>query len=97
MRGINGELDSQLSNLAHIQPSTQVVDRAWFISLPHAIAREFLASWLRLRGVSDTTRASLERLVIGAKVSRAGSQLDINKGVSLAVSKDHLALIGWER
>lgn len=93
-RGINAELDLQMINLAHIQPSQRVLDRAWFISLPHDIGREFLATWLRLREVGEFDSKTLERLVVGAKVNRAGSLINISGGVSLAVGKDHLALVG---
>ena len=93
-RGINAELDMQMINLMHIQPSQRILDRAWFISLPHGVGREFLATWLRLRGVGSFDARTLERLVVGAKVNRSGSLINISGSVSLAVGKDHLALVG---
>ena len=93
-RGINDELDAQMINLMHIQPSQRILDRAWFISLPHGLGREFLATWLRLRGVGSFDAKALERLVVGAKVNRPGSLINISGSVSLAVGRDHLALVG---
>ena len=93
-RGINHELDKQLINLVHNQPDQTVLDRAWFISLPHAVGREILATWLRMQDVRSFDTKTLNRLVIGAKVSRAGSLINISGKLSLAVGKEHLALVG---
>ena len=93
-RDINNELDMQLINLLHMQPSQRVLDRAWFISLPHVVGREFLATWLRTRGISNFDAKTLERLAIGAKVNRAGSLINISGTKFLAVEKNNLALVG---
>ena len=93
-RGINDELDTQLINLVHIQPGQRVLDRAWFISLPHGVGKEFLATWLRVREVGNFDAKTLERLVIGAKVNRVGSLINISGTVSLEVGREHLALVG---
>jgi tRNA(Ile)-lysidine synthetase-like protein len=97
MQGINRELDIQLVNLMHLQPSLNELNRAWLISLPHQVAKEFLASWLRARGVESYDTKTLERLVVGAKTKHPGSLIDISGGLSLAVRKDRLALVGLER
>jgi tRNA(Ile)-lysidine synthase len=97
MQGINRELDIQLINLMHLQPGLNELDRGWLISLPHQVAKEFLASWLRTRGVESYDTKTLERLVVGAKIMHSGSLIDISGGLSLDVRKDRLALVGLER
>ena len=94
MRRINYELDISLVNLMHSQPGVRQIDRGWFVSLPHAVAREFLASWLRARGIGNFDTKTLERVVVAAKVRQVGSLIDIMGGASLIVKRDRLALVG---
>jgi tRNA(Ile)-lysidine synthase len=94
MRRVNYELDITLVNLMHSQPNLRQLDRGWFVSLPHAVAREFLASWLRARGVGNFDTKTLERVVVAAKVSQVGSLIDIMGGASLFVKRNSLALVG---
>ena len=93
-RGINDELDMELINLLQAQPNQTVLDRAWFISLPHGVGREFLATWLRMQDVRSFDAKTLDRLVVGAKVNRAGTLINISGKLSLAVGREHLALVG---
>lgn len=94
MRRINNELDTDLINLMHSQPGVRQLDRSWFVGLPHAVAREFLASWLRARGIGNFDTKTLERVVVAAKVRQVGSLIDIMGGASLVVKRDRLALVG---
>lgn len=94
---INQELDTHLINYLHVQPGTDVLDRRMFIHLPHAIAREVLAGWLRNQGLAGYDRRTLERLVVAAKTGAAGSTADIGRGAKLRIGKDKLALLGSER
>ena len=93
-RRINYKLDVALINLMHSQPGLRQLDRSWFISLPHAVAKEFLASWLRARGIGNFDTKTLERVVVAAKVRQVGSLIDIMGGASLVVKRDRLALVG---
>jgi len=74
-----------------------VLERQAFTLLPHAVAREFLAAWLRARGIRSFDRSVLERVVIAAKTQRAGTSIDIMEHASLRVEKRTLALITHER
>jgi tRNA(Ile)-lysidine synthase len=94
MRRVNYELDVSLINLMHSQPALRQLDRSWFVSLPHAVAREFLASWLRARGIGNFDTKTLERVVVAAKVRQVGSLIDIMGGASLIVKRNRLALVG---
>lgn len=86
MTDINDELDSSLEVLMAAHTSEAVVDRRWFCSLDHAVAKEVLAGWLRDRGIRDFTSSGLERLTVGLKVAVPGSRLDIMAGYSFSVS-----------
>lgn len=89
---INRELDTQLLHYVHLQPALDKLDRRTFVLLPHTVAREVLATWLRTHGIRDFDQKTLERLVVAAKTLVPGKAADINKGHSLKVATDHLAL-----
>lgn len=94
---INQALDAELSNLMHVQPGVYELDRHQFNLLPHAVAREFLASWLRERGVRGFDARALERAVVAAKTLRPGSVIDVTAKAMLKISKKELALVRYER
>lgn len=54
------------------------LERHWFIMLPHAVAREAMAAWLRQSGINGFDRRTLERLVVAGKTLAPGKQADID-------------------
>ena len=94
---INKELDLQLLNYLHMQPGLNKLSRREFMRLPHAVAREVMAAWLRRHGVRDFDQKTLERLVIAAKTFAPGKRIDVLKGHQLQLTKDYLALILADR
>lgn len=92
MDEVNRELDELLAPAAQGNLS-----REWFIMLPHGIAREVVASWLRGQGVREFDRRTLERLVVAGKVAEPGKAIDIVKGKHMLVGQAELALGQAER
>lgn len=92
----NHQIDNQLVNLLHQQAVAGQLDRSQFISLPHAVALEFMASWLRAHSVSFD-RKLLQRLVIASKSLPPGKQMSINRHYVLEVGQHHLALRRLDR
>ncbi|HTB48875.1 MAG TPA: tRNA lysidine(34) synthetase TilS [Verrucomicrobiae bacterium] len=93
----NHELDTLLANQLHTQPVGGALERQWFNHLPHAVAREVMAAWLRAHSLRNFDSKTLERLVVAAKVSRPGSRLDAGRGTVLLVGTNTLALDKPER
>lgn len=93
----NQELDTLLAKQLATQTREGGLNRLWFTSLPHDMAKEVLASWLRSHGVRDFDSKTLERLVVAAKVARPSSSFDVLHKRRMLVSNDHLALSGKER
>ncbi len=89
---INLEIDTLLVNYLHFQDSRDTIRRKWFINLPHAVSKEILATWLRSHNLQDFDRKTLERLVIGAKVSAPGKALDVIKNYQIRVDPEYLLL-----
>ncbi len=94
---VNAELDGLLVNALHMQPQSGTMDRHFFNLLPHAVAREAMASLLRHNGITEYDRPLLERLVVSAKVAQSGRVFPIRKGWYLAVQPKLLALVPPER
>lgn len=95
-----GKIDKKIEELLighlHLQPAMNVLDRHWFIMLPHQVAKEAMAHWLRRFGV-EVDKKLLERLVSGAKTKAMGKMLDVNGAYHIEVGTDTLALVRHER
>lgn len=96
LRVVNQELDNLLLEELQAHSIHNEIDRQWFIQLPHSVAREVMAAWLRSADVLNFDRRTLERLVVAAKIGRPGSRIDAVLGVYMKVGIDSLALQGNE-
>jgi tRNA(Ile)-lysidine synthetase-like protein len=94
---LHNELEVALVNHLHIHPKIDKLDRHWFIMLPHKVAKEVMAAWLRKHNVQDISNKKLERLVIAAKTYANGQKTDIDKHHVLTTRKELLALEQRER
>jgi tRNA(Ile)-lysidine synthase len=97
MRGTNKEIDALLAGYMQERGVDGGLDRAWFAQLPHAVAREVMAAWLREHDLSGYDRQLLERTVVAAKVGQPGKQFPLLQGRYLLVTADNLALGHSER
>ncbi|MGC1176851.1 MAG: tRNA lysidine(34) synthetase TilS [Candidatus Saccharimonadales bacterium] len=96
-REINQELDTLLVKYLRAQSVTETLDRQSFNCLPHSVAREVLAAWLRAQDIRGFDRKALERLVVAAKTAQPGAIFDVLHHATLRVNNDNLALAGAER
>jgi tRNA(Ile)-lysidine synthase len=91
LRGLNERIDHRLINFLHTQPIRQHIDRHWFIMLPHDVALEVLAMWLRLHDCAFDTK-TLNRLAVAAKTFKPGQQADVDRQHILKIESVYLAL-----
>lgn len=97
-RLVNAELEPLLAAAIVGHQALQAeIDRQWFASLPHNLAREVMATWLRQAGVADFDRHTIERLTVQAKTKPAGKQLDVLHNYRLNLTKKSLALQVFKR
>ncbi len=96
LRALNSRIDQKLVHFLHTQPKRQHIDRHWFIMLPHDVALELMAAWLRLNGC-QFDRKLLDRLVTGAKTLPAGKKMDVDRAHFIEVKAKELALRAGER
>jgi tRNA(Ile)-lysidine synthase len=90
-RRTNQEIDGLLDN--HLYNISGAVDREWFTMLPHVVAKEFVAAWLRHFGIANFDRLTLERITVAAKTFISGKRLDINGRFVLQVSQDMVTIV----
>ena len=94
---LNKEIDKLLKKEMSGHVSSKGLDRRWFIMLPHNLAKEVMATWLRQNKLKSFDRVMIERLVIASKTLRPGKKVDAGKDHALEVNKDYLALSTLDR
>jgi tRNA(Ile)-lysidine synthetase-like protein len=94
---INQELDQELINQLHYQHRAHTLNKSWFASLPHTVAREVMATWLREHGLTSFDKRTLERLTVMAKTQAVGQRINIFQKHWMDIKSDHLALTTAER
>ena len=94
---LNQEIDQLLDQQLAAQAGPDRLDRRQFIGLPHLVAREVMAEWLRRNGVGRFDRRLLEQLVTAAKTLRIGKFMSLDAHHSLSITKDELAVVGSTR
>jgi tRNA(Ile)-lysidine synthetase-like protein len=97
MRKLNVEIDTLIDKHLKDQGDNNQILRSWFNNLPHNVAREIMATWLRQNEVKNFDKKTIDRLVIAAKTASVGKQFSVSKGVNLYASKTYLALDTRER
>lgn len=97
MQAVNREIDSLEQQLLQTNRLDNGLSRQWFASLPHGVAKDVLAAWLRQNGPADFDRQTIERLSVLAKTKPAGKRLDVRHGYQIKLKQNHLALELAER
>ena len=97
MHEVNREIDQLLDLSLHMQPGRSSLSRTWFNGLPHSVAMEVMAHWLRRHDIRSFDKKHLYRLVVSAKTLAPGQQIDVNKQYVLKITKNLLALMQRDR
>jgi tRNA(Ile)-lysidine synthase len=89
---LNRKIDFELASYIDANSVSNKLNRYAFIILPHRVALEVVAMWLRRTGVRDFNSKILERLTIAAKTLKAGQTVDINHTYFLRIEREYLAI-----
>lgn len=87
MLSLNTHIDAEISVLLLRLVCSEGLQRSSFIQLPHAVAREMLAYWLRSEYDIRLERKQVERLVVAVKIAQPGSVFDLNKRTIMNISR----------
>jgi tRNA(Ile)-lysidine synthase len=91
---LNSEIDSILLDLVELLTGeNDSLQRSDFVSLNHAVAKEFLRTWLNRRGVKDLSSRNLEDLTVSAKTLKNGKLIDVDAKFSLKIQDNNIILI----
>ena len=94
---INGEIDDQFMAILNDEIEPEKMDRQMFIMMPHLVAKETMASWLRKNKINDFDAKLIDKLTIAAKTYKNGQCTDVNAAYYLKISKGQLALTKRDR
>lgn len=89
---LNHRIDQEITNQLHMQPQAGCIVRRYFNRLPHHVALEITAAWLRQAGIRDFDTKTLQRIVIQAKTLQPGHRVAVISGYYVSVTKKYLAL-----
>lgn len=92
LRDMNHRIDLEVANQLHMQPQTGYIARRYFNRLPHSVALEVIAAWLRQVGIRDFDTKTLQRVVVQAKTLQPGHKIALVGGYYVSVTKEYLAL-----
>lgn len=91
-RELNHAIDTQLSMFLHRQPVITALSRLDVTMLPHSVAKELVAHWLRLNGLRQFSPRLLERLTIALKTARPRTTVEINGRSRIHLDTKHAKL-----
>ena len=97
MSVLNREIDSLVSAALDENVEPQHIDRRWFVLLPHGLALDVMASWLRHHDVRSFDKKLLNQLVVKAKTLQIGKRISVNNRYEICVETANLALKPIER
>ena len=89
---LNNLLDRQISSLIKKNISYNDLDRLWFTSLPHKVAKEVLLYRLRQQGITGLDRKQVELLSVKLKTHGQAKRFSIDDRTFIKLDKRHLAL-----
>lgn len=88
----NKELDLEIANFLQFIEIRNQLDRDIFISLPHKIALEILAEWLRSHNIRQFDKKLLEKIVLAAKTLKTGKRIDVDVNHQISIEGEGLKL-----
>lgn len=96
-RRVGQQIDDILLNMLQTQPAKNLLDRRWFLQLPHSVAKEVLIFWLRQHDIHSYDKPLIEKTVILLKTAVNQRRIDINKEYIILVTTENLALMPRDR
>lgn len=94
---LNETIDAIIADFLHEQPAVHQLDRSAFASLPHKVAKEVLAEWLRSNNVRSFDKRAIERLTVAVKTARQNTQYDVSRHWCVLMQPDNIAAVQREK
>lgn len=94
---LNSEIDNIIAAFLQAHTHGGKLETKTIVMLPHAVAREVMAAWLRMHNIRTFDKKMLERLAHASKIHRVGREVAVNKMTVLRIYDGFLALERMER
>jgi tRNA(Ile)-lysidine synthetase-like protein len=88
----NKVLDGHIADLLQAASTGKTFDKRLFTSLPHKVALEVMAAWLRSNDIRQFDKKLLERLSVQAKALAPGKKVDIDTRYCLVIQREKLQI-----
>lgn len=85
---LNNEIDEVINQAFFEKKQTNQLSRKKFINLPHEVATEVCAMWLRKNNFTDFDRRTIEKLTVDLKRLQVGKKVTI-AGAIIQISKEY--------
>lgn len=93
MRTKNLEIDQEIAKILQLENGKKNRIRKYaVIMMPHEVACESVAAWLRINGIGDFDRKLIERVVVAIKTYKTGRTADISKGRYVLISDSYAVI-----
>lgn len=86
----NEILENLISEL-NVDLQSNSLPRRWFVNLPHDVAGEILANWLR-NNMTEFDRKNIGRLVVAMKAGKINNRYDADKTHVILIEKEQISL-----
>lgn len=97
MQVVNSAVDEIIAEFLERNCYGNRMTRYEFIQLPHLVAMEVMAAWLRANNIRGFDKKMLERLTQGAKILTVGREIPVDNHAKLKIMRGFLALEITER
>lgn len=84
--GLNNHIDQSVAELLQALAPADELQRSLFVMLPHTVAREIMAAWLRQNHVGNVSAKQIERLVAAVKTAQPGTVHNVENTKNMKVS-----------
>lgn len=94
---LNKNIDKEISVFLKKHSDLTGLERDSFTYLPHKVASEVMAAWLRGQNIRSFNAKLIDKLTIAAKTLRPGQKVDVDTAHFLYISNGKLALLPRDR
>ena len=94
---LNKDIDKEISEILKKHSNVTGLERDSFTYLPHNVASEVMAAWLRGQNIRSFNAKLIDKLTIAAKTLRPGQKVDVDAAHFLHISNGKLALLPRDR
>lgn len=92
-RNLLGEIYDDVDiRIKQLLPQKNILNRAFFVSLPYILQRELIRAWLTKIGLTEIDAKTIQRVVLAVKTLAPGKQIPVKSGLILASHPENVMI-----